>query len=76
MQIDTARGTRIKTTELNTWLRHVVNTHPPAGLKNRAPKLNYIVQEDDNQTPAFKVFGSHTKFIHWSYRRYMERNLR
>jgi GTP-binding protein len=75
-QIDTARGTRISTSELNTWLRQVVGSHPPAGLKNRAPKLNYIVQEDDNPTPAFKVFGSHTKFIHWSYRRYMERNLR
>jgi GTP-binding protein len=74
--IDEARGTRIATSELNTWLRQIVSSHPPAGLKNRAPKLNYIVQEDNNRTPAFKVFGSHTKFIHWSYRRYMERNLR
>ena len=76
LEIDTARGTRITTRDLNTWLREVVTSHPPAGLKNRAPKLNYIVQEDDNPTPAFKVFGSHTKFIHWSYRRYMERLLR
>lgn len=76
LQIAEARKTRISTRALNDWLGMVTAKHPPAGLKNRAPKLNYIVQEDDNPTPAFKVFGSHTKFIHWSYRRYMERELR
>ena len=75
-EIDSNRGTRITTRELNKWLKQVIDSHPPAGLKNRAPKLNYIVQEDDNPTPAFKVFGSHTKFLHWSYKRYMERALR
>jgi GTP-binding protein len=76
LQIASMRETRLSTRQLNDWLKRVIDNHPPAGLKNRAPKLNYIVQEDDNPTPAFKVFGSHTKFIHWSYRRYMERNLR
>jgi GTP-binding protein len=76
MEIDQERHKRIKTTELNRWLREVVNEHPPAGLKNRSPKLNYIVQEDDNPNPSFKVFGSHTKFLHWSYKRYMDRRLR
>ncbi len=76
LQIDTARAKKVTTRELNNWLKKVIDKHPPAGLKNRAPKLNYMVQEDDNPIPAFKVFGSHTKFIHWSYRRYMERNLR
>lgn len=75
-EVDTARATRITTRELNKWLKTVIDAHPPAGLKNRAPKLNYIVQEDDNPTPAFKVFGSHTKFLHWSYKRYMERSMR
>jgi GTPase len=75
LKIDTERGKRVKTTELNRWLREIVDRHPPAGLKNRAPKLNYIVQEEDNPT-NFKVYGSHTKFLHWSYKRYMERELR
>jgi GTP-binding protein len=74
--IDQERHKRITTSQLNNWLHDVTGTHPPAGLKNRAPKLNYMVQEDDNPTPAFKIFGSHTRFIHWSYRRYLERNLR
>jgi GTP-binding protein len=70
------RSKHLTTRELNKWLMQAVAAHPPAGLKNRAPKLNYIVQEDDNPIPAFKIFGSHTKFLHWSYRRYLERSLR
>jgi len=76
LEIDARRQTRIPTPELNRWLRETVSKHPAAGLKNRAPKLNYMVQETDNSTPAFKIFGSQTKFIHWSYRRYLERSLR
>lgn len=76
LEIDKRRAQRFSTSELNRWLRETVDKHPPAGLKNRAPKLNYIVQEDDNPIPAFKVFGSHTKFLHWSYRRFMEREFR
>jgi GTPase len=74
--IDAERGKRIKTSELNQWLRQAVDAHPPAGLKNRSPKLNYMVQETDNPTPAFKIFGAHTRFVHWSYRRYLETRLR
>lgn len=76
LDIDTQRAKRIATPELNKWLRHAVDMHPPAGLKNRAPKLNYIVQESDNPIPAFKVFGSHTRFLHWSYKRYLETQMR
>ncbi len=75
LEIDQARHKLIKTPELNRWLKEVVNSHPPAGLKNTSPKLNYIIQEDDNPT-NFKVFGAHTKFLHWSYKRFMERALR
>ncbi len=76
LDVNQQRHKKITTRELNKWLVEAITTHPPAGLKNRSPKLNYIVQEDDNPTPAFKIFGSHTKFIHWSYRRYLERSLR
>ncbi len=75
LEIDRNRQTKAKTNELNSWLREITDKHPPAGLKNRAPKLNYMVQEADNPT-NFKVYGSHTKFLHWSYKRYMEKELR
>ncbi len=76
LEIDRRRKQRIATKDLNRWLHEVIDKHPPAGLKNRNPKLNYMVQEDDNPIPAFKIFGSQTGFLHWSYKRYMERNLR
>ncbi len=76
LEIDAERHKRIATSSLNKWLRTAVDAHPPAGLKNRSPKLNYMVQEDDNPIPAFKIFGSQTGFLHWSYRRYLEKQLR
>jgi GTP-binding protein len=76
LEIDERRHKRISTAELNKWLRQAVDGHPPAGLKNRNPKLNYMVQETDNPIPAFKIFGSQTRFLHWSYRRYLETQLR
>jgi GTP-binding protein len=76
LDIMNSRATKIKTPELNKWLRNVSAKHPPAGLKNRNPKLRYIVQEDDNPTPTFKVYGSSTRLLHWSYKRFMERELR
>ena len=75
LDIVKARQTLVKTTELNRWLREVTDQHPPAGLKNRTPKLNYMVQEADNPT-NFKIYGASTKFLHWSYKRYMDRTLR
>lgn len=76
LEVMQARQKTYKTTELNRWLRQVVDSHPPAGLKNRMPKLNYIVHEEGNPDPSFKIFGAHTKFLHWSYKRYMERKFR
>lgn len=66
----------VPTPELNRWLNQTTDLHPPAGLKNKAPRLFYIVQENDNPSPTFKVFGAQTKFLHWSYKRYLERQLR
>jgi GTP-binding protein len=69
------RKQQISTPILNRWLRACADSHPPAGLKNSNPKLNYITQTDDIQ-PTFKVFGSHTKLLHWSYKRYLDKQLR
>lgn len=75
LEIMERRAQTHTTRQLNVWLKKVVDHHPPAGLKNRQPKLRYMVQED-NPIPAFKIFGSQTKFLHWSYKRHMERMLR
>ncbi len=76
LNIKSGREITVSTPELNHLLKRAVREHPPAGVKNHSPKLNYIVQETDNEIPAFKIFGSQTRFVHWSYRRYLERRIR
>lgn len=75
MSAHSERSKKIKTAVLNNWLREQTDKHPPAGLKNRHPKLNYITQTGTNP-PEFTVFGAHTDFLHWSYKRYLDRELR
>lgn len=74
--ITAAREIKVPTSKLNTWLKHQLDRHPPAGLKNSHPKLNYMVQVTEESTPTFKIFGAHTKLLHWSYKRYLEKELR
>lgn len=75
MQIHDRRQQQIKTTELNRILQRCVHAHPPAGLKNTYPKLRYMVQTD-TAPPWFVIFGGNLKLLHWSYKRYLERQLR
>ena len=74
-EIHARRQTLVATRDLNNWLQKVVSQHPPAGLKNKHPKLRYITQIDTNP-PRFRVFGSDTKYLHWSYKRHMDREIR
>jgi GTP-binding protein len=76
LNISQARKQRFQTNELNTWLINATLKHPPAGLKNRHPKLNHIEQEDGMELPSFKIFGAQTEFLHWSYKRYLEHSFR
>ncbi|HUC95736.1 MAG TPA: ribosome biogenesis GTPase Der [Candidatus Saccharimonadia bacterium] len=76
LEIIKSRNTKIKTSTLNNWLKRTVAKHPPAGLRSYNPKLNYIIQEDDSPDPNFKIYGSQTKYIHFSYKRFIERELR
>ena len=75
LEIDVARHTEIKTTELNKILREAIVAHPPAGLKNTHPKPKYIVQTDITP-PWFVVHGREMELLHWSYKRYLERKIR
>lgn len=75
MQIQARRQQKTSTRALNDMLQSAVAAHPVAGLKNSHPKLRYMVQTDDNP-PWFVVYGSNLKFLHWSYKRYLERQLR
>jgi hypothetical protein len=56
-------------------LQKTIAAHPPAGLKNTHPRLRYMVQTDVSP-PWFVIYGSNLKFLHWSYKRHIERVLR
>jgi GTP-binding protein len=75
LDIDARRKQECKTRKLNDLLQTAVQKHPPAGLKNTHPKLRYMVQTDTSP-PWFVIYGSNLKFIHWSYKRYLERLVR
>ncbi len=75
LDIETRREQETKTRILNDLLQKAVQRHPPAGLKNTHPKLRYIVQTDTTP-PWFVIHGSNLKFVHWSYKRYLEKLLR
>lgn len=75
IDIDKRRHQEIKTRQLNDLLQRSIQRHPPAGLKNSHPKFRYIVQTDVSP-PWFVIYGSNLKFVHWSYKRYLERQIR
>ena len=75
LEIMERRQQKTSTHKLNDMLQNAITAHPVAGLKNSHPKLRYIVQTDDNP-PWFVIYGSNLKFLHWSYKRYLERQLR
>jgi GTP-binding protein len=73
--IEGRRKQELKTAELNRVLRKAMNDHPPAGLRNSHPKPRYLVQTDTNP-PWFVLFGSDLRYLHWSYKRYLEHAMR
>lgn len=75
MDIMARRNQKTSTRALNDMLQSAVAAHPVAGLKNTHPKLRYIVQTD-TMPPWFVIYGSNLKFLHWSYKRYLEHSLR
>jgi GTP-binding protein len=74
-EIKARREVKIPTPKLNRTLQQLVTAQPPAGLKNRHPKLNYVTQTGVNP-PTFTIFGAQTDGLHFSYRRYLENGLR
>ncbi len=75
LEIMERRSQEPKTRQLNDLLQSAVQKHPPAGLKNTHPKLRYMVHTDVSP-PWFVVYGSNLKYLHWSYKRYLERLMR
>lgn len=74
-QIQEHRMLRISTAELNRFMREAVAKNPPKGGKRHALRFYYATQAAVGP-PTFIFFVNNAKLIHFTYRRYLENQLR
>jgi GTP-binding protein len=68
-------STKVKTSDLNTWLRLAVERHPPPMAGGRRIKPKYIAQTKA-RPPTFMLFASRGSSMPDSYRRYLVNSIR
>jgi GTP-binding protein len=68
-------STRLSTSTLNTLLREWVHINPPPTDKGRRLKILYITQAGV-KPPTFVLFVNDPELLHFSYRRYLENQIR
>jgi GTP-binding protein len=66
---------RILTSTLNTLLREWVHLNPPPSDKGKRLKILYATQQGV-QPPTFIFFVNEPELMHFSYRRYLENQIR
>jgi len=69
------REKRISTSALNKMLREAVDKHQPPSRPGKWVKFYYATQADVSP-PTFIIFCNDPKQIHFTYRRYLENELR
>lgn len=66
---------KISTGNLNSWLSEVVFLNPPSAVEKGGLKFYYVTQVA-TKPPVFVFFVNNPKLVHFSYKRYLERQLR
>ncbi|HEV2127141.1 MAG TPA: ribosome biogenesis GTPase Der [Thermomicrobiales bacterium] len=69
------RNRRVNTAALNRMLKDAVTKHPPPSKPGKWVRFFYATQAD-TAPPTFVFFCNDPKAIHFSYRRYLENELR
>jgi len=72
--VNEARYHRMTTSQLNKIMRYAIEKHPPPG-KGARLRFFYITQVGV-APPTFVCFVNHPELIHFTYRRYMENQIR
>ncbi|MCC6943973.1 MAG: ribosome biogenesis GTPase Der [Thermomicrobiales bacterium] len=75
LDVVTERERHVSTAQLNKMLREAVAAHPPPSKHGKYIKFYYATQADV-APPTFIFFCNEPKMIHFSYRRYLENQLR
>jgi GTP-binding protein len=68
-------STKLKTRDLNDWLKMAVERHPPPAVDGRRVKPKYMAQTKA-RPPTFVLFASRADKLPDSYRRYLVNSLR
>lgn len=66
---------RVKTPDLNRWLRHAIEKHPPPAVHGRPIKPRYIAQIK-SRPPTFVLISSRGTELPEHYRRYLVNGIR
>src|SRR3984893_9657462 len=75
VKVDQARRRRIPTAELNRVVRRAVEDNPPPVRKGKQFKVLYATQGKE-RTPTIVLFVNDPDLSHFSYRRYLENQIR
>lgn len=73
--VDSRLGFTLATPKLNRFLEDANAKNPPSAIKTKKPKVNYITQTSTHP-PEFTLFATHPEYMHWSYTRFLENQLR
>jgi len=68
-------STKVKTRDLNDWLRMATERHPPPAVAGRRIKPKYMAQTK-SRPPTFVLFASRADQLPESYRRYLINSIR
>ena len=68
-------ASRVKTSALNRFFAGIVEKHPPPLFQGKPIRLYYITQAQ-TRPPTFVVSVNYTEGMHFSYRRYLQNQLR
>jgi GTP-binding protein len=68
-------STKVKTSDLNEWLRLASERHPPPMVSGRRIRLKYVAQTKA-RPPSFVLFASRAGALPDSYRRYLVNSIR
>jgi GTP-binding protein len=66
---------RVKTSDLNNWLQHAIQKHPPPAVNGRRIKPRYITQVKA-RPPTFVLISSRAAALPDSYKRYLTSGIR
>ncbi len=74
-KVHTDWATKVKTRDLNDWLRMATERHPPPAVNGRRIKPKYMAQTK-SRPPTFVLFASRADQLPDSYRRYLINSIR